>query len=229
MASFKPVNAPVSNDMQNFRAALDALGGPAKQCRFAIRVLPVGTDNGLLKLGYGSFIRDLTLLSEALEFPGRGMDFGDYRYYGPSFQTPYNSNYGGQTDITFICRTDSWERQFFDDWMEMINPSDTFDFNYPESYYSEIQIYQLSDWGDNNAPNQYRAAEPGSIQLSSTKPATAVYQWTLIRAWPFRVNPQPVTWADQDILRLTVSFSYRYWYRPGRDVTPTQGTLTITQ
>lgn len=227
MASFKPVNAPVTENLQTFRSAIDNLGGPAKQCRFAIRIHPVGADNGLLKLRYGPFMRDLTLLSESIEFPGRGMDFGDYRYYGPSFQTPYNTNYGGQTDITFLCRTESWERQLFDDWMEIINPSDTFDFNYPETYYSEIQMYQLSDWGEKTAASAQGNAE--QEQDNATKLPIAVYQWTLIRAWPFRVNPQPVNWADQDILRLTVSFSYRYWYRPGRDVTPTQGSLSITQ
>ena len=40
------------------------------------------------------------------------------------------------------------------------------------------------------------------------------YQWSLLRAYPMQVHPQAVTWADQDLLRLQVSFAYKYWDRP---------------
>ena len=41
----------------------------------------------------------------------------------------------------------------------------------------------------------------------------ATYGWRLNKAWPTLVNPQQVTWADQDILRLQVTFTYKYWDR----------------
>ena len=42
-----------------------------------------------------------------------------------------------------------------------------------------------------------------------------IYGWKLLKAWPMMVNPQQVTWADTDILRLQVTFAYKYWDRPG--------------
>ena len=41
-------NAPVTLDMNTFRATLDGAGNVAKQCRFAVRILPSGNPNNIL-------------------------------------------------------------------------------------------------------------------------------------------------------------------------------------
>lgn len=216
--SFIP-NSPNQISMDIFRSAMDRLGGPAKMCRFAVRILPVGSNRLLsnTKVNYSALLSEMVLLCESVEFPGRGMDFVEARYYGPNIQMPTNSKYSQQVDLTFICRTQSFERGLFDDWMEIINPSNTFDFNYLTQYESKIEIYQLSDYGTVNQGESYGSVVP-------------VYQWNLLRAYPIQVHPQAVTWADQDVLRLAVSFSYRYWYRPGiDDQGVTIGTITDVQ
>lgn len=222
MASTFITNPPNEVSMATFRAAMDRLGGPAKQCRFAVRILPIGQSQLLSKKmpgggtnNYGSLLQEMVFLCESVEFPGRGLDFIDARYYGPAIQMPTNSKYAQQADLTFICRTESFERQLFDDWMEIVNPSDTFDFNYIDQYWCEIQIFQLAEYGETNKSGQ-----------ALTQP---VYQWTLLRAYPIQVHPQAVTWADQDVLRLSVTFSYRYWFRPNRDQMATTGTITVPQ
>lgn len=216
MANYRISNPPNNLTMLDVKANLDAFGGPAKQCRFAVKIVPTGSQNVLNQLGYGSFIRDLTLLCEATELPGRGFDIAEVRYYGPSFQMPQNTKYNNDMPMTFICRTGSYERQFFDDWLECINPTNSFDFNYPESYRCQIHVYQLAEAGDQ------RVIAGGGTPTAGK----AVYAWTLQQAWPQLVNPQPVTWSDTDILRLQVTFAYRYWSRPNRDLAPvTQGIL----
>lgn len=200
--------------MESFWGKIDEMGGPAKECRFAVRIMPVSSNQLITKYGYGQRLQDLILLCEAAEFPGRGMDVVDARYYGPNIQMPYASKYEQQMNLTFICRVESYERQLFDDWMEIINPSDSFDFNYLGDYVSEIQVFQLSDWATGYENGKGKAQ--------------CVYQWSLLRAWPLQVYAQQVTWADQNILRLSVSFSYRYWYRPSRDQLPTQSRLEFT-
>ena len=213
MASFRPSNPPVNLSMVDVLSSINALGGPAKQCRFAVRINPVGQDNIMNNLGYSNFFRGLTLLVESTELPGRGFDFAEVRYYGPSKALPRQSKYGEGIDMSIICRAESYERQLFDDWMEIINPTNIFDFNYAKQYYCQIDVYQLSE---------YAVSE----QNTDMK---AVYQWSLHNAWPYLVNPQKVTWTDNDVLRLEVSFSYQYWTRPGRDTSPNQQTLTFTQ
>lgn len=216
MASFVTSNIPSDTTMIDFRANLDKLGSAAHGCRFAVRILPSGTDNFLTQLGYSGILRDMTYLCEAVEFPGRGFDFIETRYYGPIAQRPYNPKYSGEFSMTLLTRQEAFERQMFDDWLEVINPTNTFDFSYPEFYECSIDVFQLSDYPESSggAPRKGKAS----------------YLWQIQNAWPIQVNPQQVTWADNDVLRLNISFAYRHWIRPGRDSTPnTQALGTLTQ
>ena len=177
-------------DMQKFRSTLDNGGSAAKGCRFMVVVRPPQT----LK----SFPTDLHYLCETAELPGRGFGVTQARYYGPLQMFPNNTEYQ-PLSLTFICRADSRERRFFDDWLDYINPVNTFNFEYPNNYYSEIDVYQYSEWGRGS-------------QKSYTPNIT--YSWKLHKAWPTLVNEQAVNWAEQDILRLQVTFAYKYWDRP---------------
>ena len=137
MAGFKIDNPPTQISMENFNAKINDFGGPAKQCRFVASIIPIGS-NKLISSGYGPFLKDLIFITESAEFPGRGFDVVDARYYGPNIQSPFASKYEQQSQLTFLCRVDSYERSLFDDWMELINPSDTFDFSYLSDYVAEI-------------------------------------------------------------------------------------------
>ena len=211
MATFKPLNPPTNLSMIDVNSVYNSLGGPAKQCRFAVRITPVGSDNFMTNLGYKELLKDITVLVESTELPGRGMDYLDVRYYGPSKAFPRQSRYAEGIDMSILCRTEGFERQLFDDWMEIINPTNIFDFNYAKQYYCQIDVFQLAEYG--NSPD--------------AKDMKATYQWTLHNAWPYMVNPQKVTWADNDVLRLDVSFSYQYWTRPGRDTQPNGTPLVL--
>lgn len=201
MASFEPINPPTHLTMANIRAVADSLGSLAKSARFAVRITP-SAQNPLLGLGYSGILRDLVLLTEAASMPGRGFEAATVRYYGPSVDFPRNAAYE-PINLTFLCRSESLERQMFDDWMEIANPTNNFDFAYAKQYRCTIEIFQLAEY--------YKAGTS-----NPTAPA-ATYNWSLIDAWPILLNPQPVTWADTDVQRLTVGFAYRYWTRVGRD------------
>lgn len=138
--------------------------------------------------------------------PGRGfVSLDGIRYYGPAFKLPVYTEYD-DINLTFICRTASLERQFFDDWMFAINPTNTFDFNYRDDYRAEIDIYQFADYsdGDNSAP-------------------AAQYCITLLDAWPYMLSPQPSSWSDDQFQRLVVSFTYMKWVRKGIEPTSSWG------
>jgi len=213
-------NIPISNPpsdltMRDMLAYSSAFGGPAKTCRYVVRVIPQGAR--VVQRGYSDFVRQLTYLCESAEQPGRAfMNMDGVRYHGPGFKLPYQSQYE-DTTMSFLCRTGSYERQFFDDWMEIINPTHTWNFSYRDEYKSEIHIYQLADFGSKQDPN---ANLPGSYTQSPATAPLAMYQWTLHEAYPIVVNPQPVTWADDNLQRLTVTFTYTKWTRRGWDHTP---------
>lgn len=206
MAAPKIPNQPDNLRMGDFRSYSDMYGGLIRSARFAVQIQLAG-NNVLRQLDPSTinFTRDLTYLCEAAELPGRGSMTLDLRYYGPSFKVPYQTTYEDIT-LTFLCRTEMRERQFFDDWMEMINPSLSYDFRYRDEYAAEIKIFQFGESDNKKEPIKDNAPE-------------AQYLMTLADAYPILVNPQPVTWADDNFLRLGVTFTYSKWWR-ARDGQP---------
>lgn len=196
--------------MSDFHAYSSAFQSLAKSSRFAVRIVPSNTTSFLNRLGYGAFMRQFTYLCEAAELPGRGFMNADLRYYGPNFKVPYQTEYQ-ESAMTVLCRAESFERQFFDDWMEIINPTSTFDFSYKDQYTTEIHMFQFSD----RALNSDRS-EP-----------VATYAWTLHDAYPILINPQPVTWVDDNFQRLAVSFTFSKWTRKNRD--PQSGSYSLVR
>lgn len=197
MSSVVIQNAPRNLTVQDFRSQSDNYGSLAKVCRFAAVIRPYGQ----FLLSKMDFSRDLMYLCESTDIPGRGFINLDLRYYGPNFKMPVQTQYD-DINMTFLCRTQSLEREFFDDWLSHINPVNTFDFNYRDDYASNIDIYQFAEY-----------AEQGTNDIAPE----AQYCITLMDAYPLLVNPQPVTWSDETFQRLVVSFTYTKWFRKGLD------------
>jgi hypothetical protein len=130
--------------------------------------------------------RQISLNCESAEIPGRDLTTTESRIYGPTFKTPYMTSYN-DISFTFLCDAALVEKRVFDEWMSMINPKDTFDFEYRDSYTTTVVIEQLSD-------NQ-----------------VTTYSCKLIEAYPVQVNAMPVNWADDNYQRVTVTMTYRYW------------------
>ena len=210
MPSYSIQNPPDKLTMNDVKSVSSMYEGLVKSSRFAIRIIPVG--DLLLQLNYGDFLRDFTYLSDATELPGRAFMSIDQRYYGPNFKLPFQSQYE-DIAITFLCRTQSFERQFFDDWMEIINPTNIWDFSYRDSYRAKIEVFQLAGHGVTTSSGAGRPDTPAT----APKPT---YKWTIWDAYPVIVNPQSATWADDQFQRLTVSFTYTKWTREGRDTEP---------
>lgn len=216
MAGFNINNQPTNLKMSDFYAYSSMYGSFAKSAKFAVRIVPSGVNSLLTQRGYTDFMRQFTYLCESAELPGRGFLSYDLRYYGPNLKVPYQSEYQEAT-MTFLCRAESFERQFFDDWMELINPTSTFDFNYKDSYKCEIQMFQFSEAGRRTTTEPNREANFPSPTSSQSSEPVATYAWTLHDAFPILVNPQPVTWADDNFQRLSVAFTYTKWTRKNRD------------
>jgi hypothetical protein len=189
MATFNITDAPQRLEMSDFQAINEKHDGLAKSCRYTVRIFsPPGI------LDSGGIAQDLTYLCEATEFPGRSFTNIDLRYYGPTFKLPNMSVYE-DINMTFLCRNRSLEREFFDDWMELINPTNSFDFNYRMNYGTTIELFQHSETHD------------------------ATYEFTLYDAFPIFINPQPVTWTDDSMQKLTVTFTFSKWRRKDKDDT----------
>jgi hypothetical protein len=135
-----------------------------------------------------SVSRYLALQCESAELPGRTLETADARIYGPSFKVPYRMQYT-DTNLTFLCTNEFYERKLFERWMDSIIPSDTNNARFPKSnatrYLTNIRIIQYDDF------------------------VRQIYAVELMDAFPVGIAPQPLSWAEEGFHRLSVSFSYQ--------------------
>jgi len=211
MASIPLTNAPSIDDMtmQRFRSESDKMGGLARGCRFLVRITPVGELLNLID--DAGMTRDLMYLTEMAEIPGRGFMNVDLRYYGPSFKLPFQTTYE-DLNLGFICRARGLEREFFDNWMTVINPVNTYDFNYRDDYRCQIDIFHFTD-----------TPTTAGVSGQANGINNAIYRATIHNAYPILVNQQPLLWTDDQFLKLIVSFTYTHWTREGIDPRKTLG------
>jgi hypothetical protein len=195
MASVDFSNTPAlsASSVARFRAVADAHDGLARSNRFIVRILPTGPL--ITQVADRWLLEDLQFLTELAEIPGRGFMNIDLRYYGPSFKLPFQTTYE-DINLGFICRNGGREREFFDDWLQVVNPSNTWDMNYRDDYAAQIQIFHLSDINEKN---------------------NAIYKVTIREAYPIIVNQQPLLWQDDQFMKLVVGFTYTHWTREGLD------------
>ena len=130
----------------------------------------------------------LTYFAESVTFPGLDMSLTNLNYGGPVMKMPISTDYR-EISATFIVDDFMRQKMFFDAWMNYINPKENkFDFRYRDDYIGEIRIYQISEAGD---------------QFS--------YGVKLYEAFPISMAEIKGSWAEQEPVRLDVTFSYRYW------------------
>lgn len=175
--------AIVSN-VNSFRTKIGEGRDIAKANRYLVAFnVPLGVQNA------GTYGLDQTFLCETAELPGRALSTQDYRYYGPTFRMPHQSAY---TDINFIIYVRSFmeDKKLFDNWIEYINPKTSYDFRFRNEYSTDINIFQYED-----------ARE------------AATYMVTLRKAYPINVNPMPLSWSDDNLHKLQVTFCYVDWFK----------------
>lgn len=188
MVDFSFKNAAQNFSPQAYRSIVSKYGDLAHPTHFAVRIN--------LAAGYQALLQDLTFLCENAELPGRSFQTLDARTgAGPQYKTPYLTVYPDVT-LTFVCRDFMSEKLFFDDWMEYINPSQTFDYAWRNEYVASIDVFQYT---------------PENMGNASGRPS---YQLTLYEAYPVTVTPLPLNWADDGVHRLSIQFVYTLFRRP---------------
>ena len=160
--------------------------GISRLNRIAIHIKPPFELIGLLN--YGDKDQYLTYYAESVSMPGVEFTTGAIYFGGPPMTFPVRSEY---RDITVSFIVDDWMRQknFFDSWMNFINPKENkFDFRYRDEIIGEIDILQIREDGEG-----------------------ASYGLRMYEVFPIAMSEIKGSWAEQEPVRLDISFSYRYW------------------
>ena len=135
-----------------------------------------------------SVSRYLTLQCESAELPGRTLQTQDVKIYGPTFKVPYQTQYNDMT-LTFLCTNDFYERKLFDQWMEAIQPTDTFNVRFPKgttsTYLTDVTIIQYDEF------------------------IKQIFAVKLNDAFPIGIAPQPLSWGEEGFHRLAIQMAYQ--------------------
>lgn len=130
--------------------------------------------------------RQFSFMCEGAEFPGREITTVDTRIYGPTYKSPNLSVYNDIT-LTVLCDYQMSEKRFFDAWVDYINPTSNYNFSFRDNYVTDIAIFHLNELND------------------------ITYGIRLKEAYPVSVGALQASWGDDNIHRLQVGITYRYW------------------
>jgi len=184
--------------LDTFRASFtDELAKPSK---FDVKISLPGKLSTLLST------ETLSYRCEMATLPGRTMETSDLRIYGPSEKMPHRTSYVDIT-MTFIVTDAMVERQAFDAWLDLINPTANWNIEYKSNYVSDIIITQYDLVGD------------------------VSYAVKLYEAYPLVVNQLDLDWSNEALYhKLSVVFTYRYWQNVdyvAPDEQPTDSNSTV--
>jgi hypothetical protein len=85
-------------------------------------------------------MENLTVRCDNITIPGRSFSTTPYRFYGPARNMPYEPIYSGELTASIVLSSDMRERQFFEDWMDLICSKSNYKFEYYENYVTTLEI-----------------------------------------------------------------------------------------
>ncbi len=133
--------------------------------------------------------REVSLRCESILLPGRNLNTTtDGMPYGPTREVVDGVTYAEDITMTFVASAGLEERIFFAEWQELAFNKQTWNVGFYNDYVSTIEIYML------NRQDERR------------------YGIKLIEAFPKTINGTELSQATSgEIIRTSVTFSFRYW------------------
>ena len=149
--------------------------------RFEVVIIPPGAGS--------SDSRKVSMRCETVTIPGRNLNtLTDGNPYGPTREIVDGVTYAEDISMTFQASSGLEERVFFEDWQELAFNKQTWNVGYYNDYVSTVEIYLM------DRQDQRR------------------YGIKLIEAFPKTIGPTELSHAsNNEIIKIPVSFSFRYW------------------
>jgi hypothetical protein len=137
----------------------------------------------------GEVSERLRFRCENAELPGKTFATAELKIgANPTEKYPYHVAFN-DLNLTFIVSDDMIEKQFFEQWMEQINPSDTYNYEYRTTYAKDIEIYQYGVDGKR------------------------IYAVRLKDAFPISTNQLDLDWSADGHHKLSVTMAYTSWQK----------------
>lgn len=201
-----PLKAGFSID--RFRSSFDQ--EPARNSQFDVFIQPpLGITFDLIEQGIITPAEILHFRCEGAEIPGKVSMTVDFRDYGPVSQIVNGAVYP-DISLTFICTPGMKERIIFDIWQDFITNSDVSPLSGLPAVANVFNALSQKGIDESNDVNYYRdyVSKAFFIQLYDSD-GYVRNQYHLNEAYPKMVQAQPLSWGDEDIMRLRVEFAFK--------------------
>jgi len=131
--------------------------------------------------------RKMMLFCEAVQLPGLNVNTTPIRTFGEVREMPYEMNYDPIT-LSFYVDGNMIIKGIFDEWILSVHNINTRNFNYYSNYTSDLVKIFVEDL--NNKPK---------------------YIVGLYEVYPKTVSQVQMGYDQKDVMKLSVSFAYKYW------------------
>lgn len=174
-------NQKDSNKLGNFISEVKNKG-LARNNRYSVKIYSPAA----LRLYSPNDVSTFNLMCDSVQLPGMSYSTNPNRTYGESREVPYERLFDNIT-LSFYVDTDMKIKEFFDDWQRNIMDPTTRMFNYYNEYISEMDITV-----DNLEDKE-------------------IYAIKLYECYPKTIGQIQLDYAAKDIMKLSVTFAYKYW------------------
>lgn len=155
--------------------------GVARNNRYSIIMSVPISGEGLMPL------QDVLLFCDQIQLPGLSVQTTPNRVYGEVRETPYEFNYE-PLNASFYVDSDMHVKFMFETWIKSLQLGNRRTFN----YYDEYVCPQMN------------------ILVQNIEEKTT-YQVTLYEVYPKTVSPVQMDYSSKDIMKMSVTFAYKYW------------------
>ena len=133
--------------------------------------------------------RDVSLRVEGITLPGRNLNtLEDTNIYGPKRSIVDGVTYAEDISVTFQASSDLGERRFFEEWQKLAFSEKTWNVGYYNDYIAQIDLYLLDRQDNRRFGVKLWECFPKDIAGTDLNQG-----------------------ANNEIIKNTVSFSFRYW------------------
>lgn len=133
--------------------------------------------------------RQVSLRVEGITLPGRNLNtLDDTNIYGPKRSIVDGVTYAEDISVSFQASSDLAERRFFEEWQKLAFSEKTWNVGYYNDYIAQIDLYLLDRQDKRRFGVKLWECFPKDIQGTELNQAT-----------------------NNEIIKNTVSFTFRYW------------------
>ena len=155
----------------------------------------------------------LTVRCIAAQIPGITINTTDFKLYGgmPVLKVPSSRTYS-DLRLTFLARSDSADRYFFDNWFNQISNFSSNTVAYYNDVARDITINVYDEFDPTktfNVQSGLQGVNTGTGSNQGTTKDNIAYSVKVLNAIPISLDEVDISWADSDkLLEYTVTFSY---------------------